>query len=85
MRFQDFPSNTPISCEVLLLSMADFPKWGVFNDLKGMVMKPFSGGEPTDPQFCSLCLHPVSAPPPPDMNFVLRGLYQMQCGVFSEG
>ena len=39
-------------------------KNGAFSsDLKGVVMKNFSGGKPTDPHFCSLRSHLVSAPP----------------------
>ena len=49
-------------------------KNGAFSsDLKGVVMKNFSGGKPPDPHFFSLRSHLVSAPPP-NMKFVATGL-----------
>ena len=63
---------TAISLDPLHLAMADFQKWGVSNDLKGIVLKNFSRGEASETQFFlasfALCFSPRN------MNFVLTGL-----------
>ena len=44
--FQNFPGKTLISGDPLLLSMADFQKWGIFQQSKGCVHESFSQGKP---------------------------------------
>ena len=61
---KDFPGKTPIGCDLLFLSIADFPKKGVFSiDLRGALMKNFSLGKPQHLHFFLPSLAPLSSPP----------------------
>ena len=61
--FKYFPRKPFVSQNLPLLSMAtSLQKGALSNDLKGVVAKNFSGGEPPDPHFCSLRSYLVSAP-----------------------
>ena len=50
----------------------NFQKWGAFQRSKGRSHETFSRGKPSDPRFCSLCSHLVSAYS--IMKFVPTGL-----------
>ena len=64
-KFQNFHGKTLISRDPLPLSMAHFPKMGVFQRSKGRGHEKFTGGKPPNPHFFSLRSHLVSAPPIP--------------------